>query len=91
MRSRAEAQVLQVKSQLIALHYQETGSCFQEDALHAATLLREYPLVCGSNLRQEHRLCHSQIWDAEATSLNKTKLEEKDFCKPNYQIELTSR
>lgn len=36
----AEAQVLQVKSRFISLHYQGTGSCFQENAFHTITLLK---------------------------------------------------
>lgn len=37
---RAEAQVLQVKGCFITLHYQGTGSCFQENAFHAVVLLK---------------------------------------------------
>ena len=39
-RSRAKAHVLQVKSRFISLHYQGTGSCFQENAFHAVILLK---------------------------------------------------
>lgn len=38
--SRAEAQVLQVKGWFISLHYQGTGSCFQENAFHTVVLLK---------------------------------------------------
>lgn len=75
-RSRAEAQVLQVKSCFISLHYQETGSCFQENAFHAVVLLKGVSTCLWQEFQGG---TYSQIWESEATTLFKELNEQKLF------------
>lgn len=94
-RSCAEAQVLQVKSRFISLHYLGTGSRFQENAFHTITLLKGVSACLWQEFKAGTQAPPSTNMGFRSHILYTRNKDEwilrNCLCKSNYQIELMSK